>query len=579
MQPGGRYQIQHELGRGGMGVVSLATDTLLKRPVAVKSIHRGNLAPQQWHDMLRRLAREAQAAGGMSHPNIVAIYDVIEDDQTPSIVMEYIKGKNLAEMIQPDNPLDPEYALPILRQCAAAIDHAEKRGIVHRDIKPSNIMIDESGIVKLTDFGIAKPVSSSTDLTRGMVVGTLEYMSPEQLQAALVTNRSDQYSLAVLAYRVLTGKPPFDSDTIGVWCFKVLHESPVPPSIRNPALPKGVDAIFSRALTKDPEQRYPSCGEFVRHLEEAWPDSPAAGLRKTTTEPLPTPSAKFASARRWGNTQKAICLCLFAAAVIAGGRIYLSSGRRGAIPHGPPSPVETKPKPLDRRISDASGDMVLVDSGEARIGEKLTPVSVNAFYIDRTEVTNRAYAAFCQATGHPVPPDSGYSPEYPVVNVSYNDAEAFARWAHKRIPTAVEWEKAARGAQGYLYPWGNEMRDGMANIGRQGTRLKMAPAESFPEGASPYGALNMLGNVWEWLATPAQPPPDDEYKRYQSLFKLSPPLSRGDPFYQIRGGSYNLDTTAEELPTLLWNESLAPSRGFAKSIGFRCARTPSTGVQ
>jgi serine/threonine-protein kinase len=573
MAPTTRYQIQGELGRGGMGVVSLALDTLLKRQVAIKSMQRGGTEYQAWHDMLRRLVREAQAAASLSHPNIVAIFDVIPDDDSPSIVMEYIRGKTLSEIAQPGVPVDPRLAIGILRQCAAAIDHAESRGIVHRDIKPSNIMVDEAGMVKLTDFGIAKPLNSSTDLTHGMAVGTLEYMSPEQLESGPLSSRTDQYSLAVVAYKILTGWPIFESDTLGSWCAKLLNETPIAPSRRNPALPGAVDSVLARAMAKKAQERYGSCGEFVNRLEEALRPDAAPEVRPTVAEP--TQTIKRGSFADW---VRILGISAAAAAVIASAAIYLSApGRKPkAKIDTTVSVVEPPHVRLARQIADFRGDMVLVDGGEGRVGQNRDIVSVDSFYIDKTEVTNRAYTLFCQETGHlPAPGSDPAAADYPVVNVSFDDAQAFARWANKRLPTAIEWEKAARGSQGYQYPWGNDVRDNAANLGREGQPAHtVAPADSLPEGASPYGALNMLGNVWEWVATEASPPEGAEFQRYQKVFALSPPLLRTEKYYQIRGGSYKLDTRADEVATLLWNESVAPARANKRDIGFRCARTP-----
>lgn len=591
----GRYQIQRELGRGGMGVVWLALDTLLKRQVAIKSIDRGGHDTQAWHDMLRRLVREAQAAASLSHPNIVSIYDVIPDDDSPSIVMEFIKGKTLSAIVPPDGPADPQFVIGTLHQAAAAIDHAEARGIVHRDIKPSNIMIDETGVVKLTDFGIAKPLSSSEDLTRGMAVGTLEYMSPEQLQAGPITNRADQYSLAVLAYRILTGRPIFESETMVDWCAKVLNEAPISASRRNPLLPKAVDSILLRAMAKNPRERYGSCAQFVNLLDEALrsdaapeahpaPKLRSAGVSNLETEPLPRKKTQ-PNLRSW---VKIVGITVAAAGMVAGAAIYFSSpGNEGkANKKTTSAAIEPPPPPsLARQIGDANGDMVLVEGGEGLIGQNRKAVPVASFYIDKTEVTNRAFSSFCRETGHQQPPGlQNAAPDYPVVSVSFDDAQTFAKWANKRLPTAVEWEKAARGPQGFLFPWGNDSRENAANLGMAGQPpRKLAPADSFPEGASPYGALNMLGNVWEWVDTPAAPPEGAEFQRYQKLFKLSPPLSPTEPFYEIRGGSFNLDTHPDEAQTLLWNESVVPARVYRSSIGFRCAKTviplPATGAR
>jgi formylglycine-generating enzyme required for sulfatase activity len=196
-----------------------------------------------------------------------------------------------------------------------------------------------------------------------------------------------------------------------------------------------------------------------------------------------------------------------------------------------------------------------------------------SFYIDRTEVTNRAYAEFCRATGRAEPPEA---PDLPVVNVSFEDAQAFARWAGKRLPTAAEWEQAARGLNGLVFPWGNDFRPGLANIPQSAAEARTAslsPAESNLPGASPCGALNMVGNVWEWVNTPAAPPQGGEFAAYREMFRdLTPALSPAEPYYQVRGGSYRFYIPLEQAPALVHDSSPVPARARKPDIGFRCAK-------
>jgi serine/threonine-protein kinase len=234
MQPN-RYEIKRELGRGGMGVVHLAFDTLLNRDVAIKSVWLpAGQDLQAWHEVVKRLIREAQAAGSLRHPNIVAIYDVVPDGDSPSIIMEFVEGQTLSAFSTLGAPAEPRFVIRVLKQCAEALDYAHSRGIVHRDIKPANIMVDDAGSVRITDFGIAKVLDATTDLTRGLAIGTLEYMSPEQLEAKPVNSSSDQYALAVVAYRLLTGSKIFEAQTLASWCAMVLARDPLPASKQNP---------------------------------------------------------------------------------------------------------------------------------------------------------------------------------------------------------------------------------------------------------------------------------------------------------------------------------------------------------
>ena len=273
----GRYQVEREIGRGAMGVVYLGFGPLLERRVAVKTVlPSAASAEQTWDMLLKRLTREARAAARLDHPNIMSVYDIVPGEQMFSVVMEFIDGQTLADAVPAGSQSETAVAVRVLKECAAALDHAHSRGIVHRDIKPANIMVDSSGLAKITDFGIAKLINSSTDITRGLAVGTLEYMSPEQLNAEPLDGRSDQFSLAAVAYRLLTGSRIFDADSVGSWCACLMTQRPVTATIRNPALPNAVDAVLDRAMARDPKQRFESCAKFAEKLEQTL-FAPAAG--------------------------------------------------------------------------------------------------------------------------------------------------------------------------------------------------------------------------------------------------------------------------------------------------------------
>jgi formylglycine-generating enzyme required for sulfatase activity len=207
-------------------------------------------------------------------------------------------------------------------------------------------------------------------------------------------------------------------------------------------------------------------------------------------------------------------------------------------------------------------DMVRVPKGKALLGKNKREVYVPEFYIDRTEVSNRAYAKFLSASPqHPRPHDFEEN-DNPVVSVSFYDAQDFAKWAQKRLPTEEEWQKAARGTDGRAYPWGNDEDAGKANLNSTG----VTPVDSFPNGASPYGALNMCGNVWEWVDTTTQPTPETLIK----MQAKDPSIKSSDIFYMLKGWSYRQRWT----PSLLWEHSEHRPDYHAASIGFRCARTP-----
>ena len=302
MESIGRYQITKELGRGAMGVVYLAVDPTIGRNVAIKTIRLGEVSDEEERAKLReRLFREARSAGILSHPGIVTIYDMEEHNDVAFIAMEFVDGPTLDQLLSKREALAPERLKSILRQTAAALDYAHAKGIVHRDIKPANIMIASDGAVKITDFGIAKVTTSQQYTQTGTILGTPNYMSPEQVQGLAVTGRADQFSLAVIAFEMLTGDRPFTGEHLTTVVYKIVAEEPPPAQRLNPTLGPQIDAALRRGLAKKPEARYSSCIEFVNGLDTAcantqgWKNLPRGGNMSlpTVISETPTHTTRF----------------------------------------------------------------------------------------------------------------------------------------------------------------------------------------------------------------------------------------------------------------------------------------------
>jgi serine/threonine protein kinase len=271
MQQLGRYEIVAELGRGAMGAVFRARDPKIDRTVAIKTISVPGAGAKEAEHYRQRFFREAQAAGRLSHPGIVTIYDVGEDEatHTPFIVMECVEGESLDRLVAAaaSGTLSHATALELVQRIAEALDYAHSQGIVHRDIKPANIMVTTGGQPKIADFGIAKVSQAETTLP-GHVVGTPAYMSPEQLNGKPVDGRSDLFSLGVITYWLLTGVKPFDGATITEICVQVVTKDPTPASQIVPGINTDFDYVLSRALAKDPVMRYQRGSELAADVQD-----------------------------------------------------------------------------------------------------------------------------------------------------------------------------------------------------------------------------------------------------------------------------------------------------------------------
>lgn len=536
----GKYELLEFLG-GGMSHVYRARDTAIGRQVAIKI-----LTPEacQDPDAKARFLQEARMAGNIEHENIIRIHDYGEEQGRPFIVMEFLVGEDLRHAIRDKHAGDVANRLRIALDIARALEYIHSQKIIHRDIKPDNVHIDRSGKVKLMDFGIAK--AEGLHLTRtGFAVGTPYYMSPEQVRGEPATDSMDIYAFGILLFELLTGQKPVEGDTLERLFFAILNEPLKPGPMVEAGAPAPIVDLVLRCTAKRPEGRPRSFTEVIAELE-----------RVTRKEAAPAPPVARRPVALIGVVIAVVVLAAAAA-------VYFVT--RGSPK--PPAPI-TAPAPVKKELATVleteTGQMVLVSAGPFLAGEDRHSESLPAFYIDRTEVPNSAYARFCQAKQRPLPPGfAADHPDYPVVGITFVDAQEFAKWAGKRLPTALEWEKAARGIDGRSFPWGNEADPGRANTAER--QAGLLPVSTFSVGESPFRTLNMTGNVWEFVDD-LKTPSAQAVRSFAAILK--PPPTATEPWYVIRGGSFKrplADGVAYEWTSI-------PARFSAQDIGFRCAK-------
>ncbi len=286
----GKYQLKSLLGKGGMGAVFLAHDLTLEREVAIKVLPPDiSMDPQ----VVRRFQQEAKTAAKLDHTNIIPIYRVESEGGLNYFVMKYIAGTSLEDVLEKKEPLATDYIQRVLWEAACALGHAHQRGIVHRDVKPANIMFDHDGRVMLTDFGISKALQAASGFTgTGMIIGTPHYMAPEQAKGAQVDGRADQYSLAVVGYRMATGELPFGGDSVHTILYKHIFEEAPRAKGKRASTPEYLSAAVARAMAKEPDQRFATMEEFATAV---WPEQPVAAPGKgaksaRTMRPRPKPA-------------------------------------------------------------------------------------------------------------------------------------------------------------------------------------------------------------------------------------------------------------------------------------------------
>jgi len=535
----GKYRIEEEIGRGGMGVVCRGVHIVMGKEVAIKLINPLFSAEPEFLEMFKS---EARALASFRHPNVLTVHDFGRDDGHYFMVMELLRGRSLREVLDERGTIPPERAFSILINICDAVAAAHAKGIIHLDLKGENVILagDGSGTdLKVLDFGLARLAGGTArGAEKGMAWGTIGYMAPEQIMGAPVDERTDVYAIAVMAFQMLTGELPFKAHTksaiLRAQVNGALKRWPESPVLR--AVPRKTKRAVTAALRPDPARRPRSVeelGEVFRRAREA----------------IRNEAETFAGRHR--AAERGPSLLDRVKSVV--------SARRHRGLGGPPAPE----------------GMVYVPAGEFIMGSNhgnpdqapALKVPLEAFFIDVVPVTNFDYARFVEATDHEppanwtalsCPPGTG---DLPVIEVAWQDAADYAAWAGKRLPTEAEWEKAARGTDGRPFPWGKKWEPTFANWAgnpRFFNNSKLMPVGSFPEDRSPYGCLDMAGNVTEWTASWYQPygPTDFHSEDF------------GEKYRVVRGGSW-LSNDPAYLMCSRRGHASPDSRG---AIGFRCVK-------
>jgi formylglycine-generating enzyme required for sulfatase activity len=704
----GEYFVFERIGTGSMAEVYKALQPSMDRLVGIKI-----LSPALSHDpqFVARFKREVQIVASLEHPHILPVIDFGEREGTFYLVMRYVGGGTLHDLIQ-QGPLEPPLVLRYLSEIGEAIDYAHQQRVVHRDIKPRNVLLDQQGRPFLADFGLARLIGAGNITHSGVeMIGTPHYMSPEQARGQHVDGRSDLYALGVMLYQMLTGRVPFEADsTVGIVMKHI--ESPVPTVTENwPMLPEALNPVVAKAMSKQPDDRFQTAHELTQAVAEALGTSVLAGaigslpadlrlgagtghgrargLRRAGAGSALNLWRKLSILAQWGGRRlrgpqpdslASLFVRLFPTRLqrnlLWGGLVVvlvgafgllsvlnglypsglpatLASATRGgqvgtpapvflitppeqgapgtsagstatasqaALDHTPTTPVAPRPT----RVVSAKDSMVVVpvpagrfllgssdDDRAARDDEKpQVTVTLDGFWIDRTEVSFAQFQSFVAATdyqtdaergccsgsyrlpgGNVFSPDPifvananwlmpqgggapGAQPRQPVVQVSWNDAVAYCKWAGRRLPTEAEWEKAARGPGGFIYPWGNDFDGRRLNYcdknctaswhgNTDDSFARTGTVGVFVTGASPYDVLDLAGNVREWV--------NDfyDFRGYVRVPTANPPGLESGLTRVLRGGS--------------WIDGASRVRAAARDFnvpdgrdnlsGFRCAST------
>ena len=608
----GKYKIQEEIGSGGFGRVYRAIDITLDREIALKVLH-----PQLTVDayFLEKFRDEAKLVATLDSPNIVTIHDFGEVDGYVFFAMRYMRGGSLKDRLEKEGAIPYSKTKKVFEQVCEGLQVAHEKDMIHRDIKPDNILFDLNWNAVVSDFGLAKIVQQSS--MKGSIslggVGTPVYRAPELWEGDIpASTATDVYALGCVLCEMLTGKVLFDGATPEKVYTQHLVRGPQIPEKFPADIPVGIREVLEKAMAKAPQDRYQTAGEFAEALEvlDAFPkkddgltNQPVLSSEvereeaPSTLEPKrETVEQLIESIKKRENREdkegKTIGdpppspkwpIILGGIAVLAAIVWFLISGGDDSTADG------VGLKAGGTQVSSKDGmTIVYVPEGEFIMGSDdgqndespVHTVYLDAFWIDQTEVTNAMYRQCVEAGICDEPSDVYFYNDdlygdHPVVYVNWDDADTYCNWAGRRLPTEAEWEKAARSTVGWVYPWGDVFTglylnycDRLCPYGWKDEKWsdgfnRIAEVGSYPKGASRYGALDMLGNVWEWTA--------DWYdKDYYSISPSENPMGPEKGIYKVmRGGSWS--TSIDSIRSSNRNQNFSSSMDiYDGDIGFRC---------